>query len=386
MSKVIVVGAGLSGATTARMLAEAGHTVTVFDKRETIGGNVYDYVDKNGIRVQQYGPHVFHTNDDGVYEFLSRFTKWTEYEHKVLANVKGKLVPVPFNLNSLRALYSPQKAKNIEQILIEEYGEENQVSVLELKKHERPEVREFADFVYNNIYYLYTKKRWGAKPEDLLGGVMDRVPICLSCDDRYFKDKYLCMPTEGFTEMVTKILAHHNIQLKLNTDAKKMLTLKDGKIYLNGKRFKGTVIYTGCIDELFDNKFGLLPYRSMKFKLKTKKCSSYQKAAVINYTTFARFMRITEFSKFTCDEKDNTVILKEYSRKFKKGKNVPCFPIPIEANQVYYGQYVVEAKKFKNLYLLGRLASYKYIDMDVAVKSALELSNKLIKKLADEEE
>lgn len=386
MSKVIVVGAGLSGATVARKLAEAGHTVTVLDKRGTIGGNVYDYIDKNGIRVQQYGPHVFHTESDEVFEFLSNFTSWVDYEHKVLANVKGKLVPVPFNLNSLRMLFPTDRAERIEKTLIEEFGAENSVSVLDLKKHENPEIRDFAEYVYNNIYYFYTKKRWGAKPEDLLGTVMNRVPVHLSTDDRYFKDKHLCMPQDGFTSLVTKMLAHHNIQLKLNTDAKKILTLLDGELYLNGKKFDGTVVYTGCVDELFDNKFGLLPYRSMKFKLQTKKCSSFQKAAVINYTTFARFMRTTEFSKFTCEEKDNTVILKEYSRKFKKGKNVPYFPIPIQNNQAYYGQYVVEAKKYKNLYLLGRLANYKYIDMDVAVQNALELSQKLLKKIADDEE
>ncbi len=378
MSKIIVVGAGLSGATAARVLAEAGYTVIVMDKRDTIGGNAYDVVDKNGILIQPYGPHIFHTNDKEVFDFLSRFTEWTKYEHRVMANLKGKLVPVPFNLTSLKETYPADKAERIKQTLIDEIGVNKEVPILELKKHSSAEIRAFADYVYNNIFYYYTKKRWGFKPEELGETVMTKVPVSVSYEDKYFNDEYQFMPKDGFTEMITKILAHPNIQLKLGTDAKKVLTLAEGKIYLQGKKFTGPVVYTGCIDELFDYKFGVLPYRSLKFKFKTKKCSSYQKAAVVNYTMNARYTRISEFTKFTCAPKDNTVIVKEYPKNFKKGKNIPYYPIPTQANQIFYTRYLELAKKYKKLYLIGRLANYKYLEMDVAVKNALTLANQLL--------
>ena len=377
MQKIIIVGAGLSGATIARMFADGGDTVTVIDKRETIGGNVYDYVDKNDIRVQMYGPHIFHTDKEDAFEFLSRFTEWTEYEHRVLANVKGTLVPVPFNLKSLFDLYPSDKAERIKQRLISEIGEGNKVSIMQLVQNGNKEIRDFAHFVYNNIFYLYTRKQWGFSPSQLGKEIMNRVPVYISFEDRYFTDKYQYMPKNGFTEMVSNILRHPRIQLKLGRDAKKIISLYDGKIYLNDKEFDGTLIYTGCVDELFDYKFGVLPYRSLKFKFKTIKSESFQPTAVVNYTTSKKFTRITEFSKFTCEPKDKTVIVKEYSKRFKKGKNIPYYPIPVEKNFVHHKKYAEEAKKYQNLYLLGRLAEYKYINMDDAVKNAMDLYRKL---------
>ena len=377
MSKIIIVGAGLSGATIARLFADGGDDVTVIDKRETIGGNVYDYVDKNGITVQPYGPHIFHTNEKEVFEFLSKFTEWEKYEHRVLANIKGTLVPVPFNMTSLFKLYPEDQAKRIKEILISEVGEGKKVPILQLKQHENAEVRKFADFVYNNIFYIYTKKQWGFKPEELGSAVMNRVPVYVSEEDRYFTDEYQYMPKDGFTEMVSNMLRHPRIQLKLGTDAKKHINLEDGVIYLNGKEFDGLLIYTGCLDELFGYKFGVLPYRSLKFKFKTKNTSSYQDAAVVNYTTSHKFTRISEFSKFACKPQEKTVIVKEYSKEFKRGKDIPYYPIPLDKNYVHYGEYVVEAAKYKGLKLLGRLANYKYINMDIAVKNAMELNSKI---------
>lgn len=377
MNKVLVVGAGLSGATIARLLAEQGKNVTVIDRRASIGGNVYDYKDKNGILVQQYGPHIFHTKEKEVFDFLSRWTEWVPYEHRVLANIKGKLVPVPFNLTSLFKLYSPEKAENIKKILIDEVGLDKKVPILTLKQHENAEIRKFADFVYKNIFYIYTTKQWGIKPEDLGETVMNRVPVYVSYEDRYFVDDYQYMPTKGFTEMVSNILRHPNIKLKLKNDALKVIRLDEGKIYLNDREFDGTLIYTGCIEELFNYKFGKLPYRSLKFKFITKNKTSYQQAAVVNYTTSARFTRISEFTKFACEPKDKTVIVKEYPKKFKPGKNIPYYPIPLEKNYEVYSKYREEANKYSNLLLLGRLADYKYINMDIAVLNAMKLFEKI---------
>lgn len=378
MDNILVIGAGLSGATVARLFAEDGYNVTIFDKRNTVGGNAYDCTDKNGIIVQPYGPHIFHTSHKDVFEFLSEFTEWTKYEHRVLANVNGELVPVPFNLTSLYKLYPKEKAERIRNVLEEEVGLGKKIPILKLKEHQSAEIRDFADFVYKNIFYTYTMKQWGFKPEELGEEVMNRVPVYVSEEDRYFTDKYQFMPKNGFTQMISNIVCHPKIRLKLGKDALKEVEIREDGIYLNGKPFDGKVVYTGCVDELFGYKFGVLPYRSLKFKFRTKRTGSFQPSAVVNYTTSAKYTRISEFTKFTCEPKEKrTVIVKEYPRAFKKGKNIPYYPIPVEQNFEDYRKYAEEAKKYKNLYLLGRLACYKYINMDVAVKNAMELYAKI---------
>lgn len=378
MEKIIVVGAGLSGATIARLFAESGRDVIVMDRRETIGGNAYDFVDENGIIVQPYGTHIFHTADKEVFDFLSEFTEWNKYEHKVLARVrKDKYVPIPFNLSAVESLFPKEKAERIKKVLIDEIGMDKKESILKLKKHPSKEIRDFADYVYKNIYYIYTVKRWGFRPEQLGQAVMNRAPVYVSYDNRYYTDEYQYMPKKGFTYMVENMLRHPRIKLKLKMDASKEIRLADGKIYFGGKPFDGTLIYTGCVDELFDYKYGVLPYRGIKLKFLTKKTQSFQPAAVVNYTTSASHTRISEFTKYTCEPKENTAIMKEYPVSFKKGKNIPYHPIPIAKNYEYYDKYVEEAKAYKNLHLLGRLANYKYIDMDVAVKNAIKLFNEL---------
>lgn len=376
MDKIVIVGAGLSGATMARLFADAGKDVTVVDKRATIGGNAYDYVDENGITVQPYGPHIFHTNEKAVFDFLSKFSEWTPYEHRVLANLNGKLVPVPFNLTSLFACYPKDKAERIRQILTDEIGLDQKVPILQLKKHENAEIREFADFVYDNIFYKYTQKQWQMKPEELGEAVMNRVPVYVSYEDRYFTDEFQFMPKNGFTDMIAHMLDDPHIHVKLNTDAQQMLSCADGKIYLDGAAFDGIVVYTGRVEELFDYKFGPLPYRSLTFEFKTLDCASYQPAAVVNYTTDKQYTRISEFTKFACGPRDKTVIVKEYSKACDKS-DIPYYPIPIESNYALYAKYQEEAARYQNLYLLGRLANYKYINMDVAVLNAIKLFGKM---------
>ncbi len=378
MEKIIVVGAGFSGATIARLFADSGKEVVVIDKRETIGGNAYDFYDRNNILVQPYGPHIFHTNEKKVFDFLSNFTEWEKYEHRVLAAVrKDKFVPVPFNLTSLFMLYSKEKAERIKKILIDEIGMDKKVPILQLKKHNNAEVRRFGDFVYKHIFYIYTMKQWGFKPEQLGTEVMNRVPVYVSEEDRYFTDEYQFMPKQGFTELIKNMLCHPRIKIKLGEDASKEISINDDQIYYGNQLLDGILIYTGCVDELFDYRYGVLPYRSLKFKFEMVKKPSYQPAAVVNYTTSHKYTRITEFTKFTCPPQDNTVIVKEYAKAFKKGKNIPYYPIPIEKNKEHYQQYKELADKCKNLYLLGRLANYKYINMDIAVKNAMDLFDEI---------
>lgn len=376
MEKIFVVGAGLSGATIARLFAESGYDVTVIDRRTTIGGAAYDCVDKNGIMIQPYGPHIFHTDEERVFEFLSRFTEWYEYKHKVLAYIKGKIVSLPINLSSLYTLFPKTKAQRIEKALKENFGDGAAVPILELKKNTDPVLKDFAEFVYKNVYYIYTKKQWGLKPEELSVEVMTRVPVSVSENACYFSDKYQFMPKNGFTEMVTNILKHPNIKLKLKTDAEKHLYFKDGKIYFDGKELEGKVIYTGRAEEIFGYKFGALPYRTLRFKFKTYNRPSYQDAAVVNYTANKRFTRVTEFTKFTCEKQAKTVIVKEFARRC--GRNdVPYYPIPTEKNLKLYAKYFDEAKNYPDLYLLGRLAEYRHINIDEAVLSAMKLFDRL---------
>ena len=379
MEKIIVVGAGFSGATIARLFAESGKDVIVIDKRDTVGGNAYDYTDSHNIVIQPYGPHFFHTNDKEVFEFLSQFTEWRKHEHKALARVRrDKLVPIPFNLKSLYEVYPADKADALKKLLIDKIGLEKRVPILQLKKHENHEIRKLADYIYKHIFSIYTMKQWGYKPEVLGEDVMAKVPVCITEDDRYYLDTYQFMPTEGYTELVKNILRHPHIQLKLSTDAKRELTLKNGKIYFGGVEFDGKVIYTGCVAELFNYKFGTLAYRSAKFKFETLKQSSYQPVPVVTYTTSNKFTRITEFTKFTCEpQPDVTVILKEYSKNYRRNKNTPFYPIRVKKNLAQYNKYLEESKKYPNLHLLGRIANYKCINMDVAVRNAMNLFNEI---------
>ena len=374
--EVFVIGAGISGLSVARVLAEAGWRVTVFEKRATVGGNLYDYVDENGITVQQYGPHIFHTSEKEVFDFLSRFTKWVPYEHRVLGYIDGQYVPIPFNLASLEALYPPQEAEQIRAILTSEIGLGKKVPILQLKQHRDEAVRRFAQFVYEKVFYTYTKKQWGFEPEELGEAVMNRVPVYVSFEDRYFTDTYQYQPKDGFTKLAENLLDHPAITLQTNTDALERIKIDSGAVMVDGKPFAGKVVFTGRIDELFKEKYGKLPYRSLDFVFETHDTPSYQPAAVVNYTTTEKYTRISEFTKFCCEPKEKTVIVKEYSKPFEEG-DVPYYPIPKQEYIEQYNEYLAEARKIKNLYLLGRLACYQYMNMDAAVKKALVLAEQI---------
>lgn len=375
--EILIIGAGISGVTAARKLAENGYCVKILEQRKTIGGNLYDETDENGIIIQKYGPHIFHTDIKEVYDFLSRFTEWEHYEHKVLGYIDGKYVPVPFNLTTLFELYNKEEAEKIKNILINEIGLDKKVPVLQLKNHPDATIRQFAQFVYEKIFYTYTHKQWGFDPEEL-GDAVGRVPVYISYEDRYFTDKYQYQPVNGFTPLINSMLNHPSISLETSVNALDKLNIKEGKIYFDGNEYGGKVIYTGRIDELFKNKFGALPYRSLNFVLETHNTPSYQPAAVVNYTVSEDYTRISEFTKFTCKQKDTTVIMKEYSKLCGEG-DIPYYPIPKADYLAEYAKYLKEAESVENLYLLGRLACYKYINIDVAVNNAIALAESIIK-------
>jgi UDP-galactopyranose mutase len=376
----LIVGTGISGAVLARELAEKGFKVTLIDKRNHVGGNLYDYYDENTILIQKYGPHIFHTNNEEVFKYLSKYTEWFEYEHRVLAYVGSKYIPVPFNLKSLEMLFDKDKSEFIKNTLIKEYGVGKKVPILELKKHENEIIRKFADFVLSKIFIYYTQKQWGLTIEKMDQAVMDRVPVYISYEDRYFTDKFQYQPKYGFTKMIENILNHNNIKVELLKEARQLITIKNNEVYYKNKKFDGQVVFTGAIDEFLNSQFGDLPYRSLNFVLEKHNKKSYQPAAVVNYTETEEFTRVSEFKKFTEEHSDakNTVIVKEYSLQYKNdGKMIPYYPIINEESMKKFEEYKTYIQNIKNLHLLGRLGLFKYINIDVAVEMALNLSKNI---------
>lgn len=374
MFDVVIIGAGFAGAVLAERLAsQQNKKVLLVDKRQHVGGNCYDYKDDNGIIIHKYGPHLFHSNLRYVWDYLSQFTEWDIYQHKVLACIDGKPVPIPFNLNTLYEVFPDSMARRMEEKLLDEYEYNSKVPILKLKQSTDKDLQFLADFVYEKIFLHYTMKQWGMKPEEIDGAVTARVPIFIGRDNRYFNDEYQGVPKKGYTDIFNNMLNHPNIKLMLNTSAKEILELTDGKIKLMGMPFDGKVIYTGLLDDLFDYKFGELPYRSVDMHFESIPKKDYQDAATVNYPNNYEFTRITEFKKVHYADVPNTTILKEYPQPYKRGENTPYYPIFTEKNQEMYGKYADEAKKYNQLILVGRLAEYRYYDIDDMVEHALQI-------------
>ncbi|NLO17318.1 MAG: UDP-galactopyranose mutase [Arcobacter butzleri] len=370
----IVVGAGLAGAVIAEQIAtKLDKKVLLIEKRNHISGNCYDYKDENNILIHKYGPHLFHTNNKEIVEYLSQFTTWNIYNHEVLCFIDGKKVPIPFNLNTLYEVFPKSKAKSIEDKLLQNYDYNSKLPILELKKSSDSELSFLADFIYEKIFKNYTAKQWGMKPEEMDTAVTARVPIFVGRDNRYFNDTYQLAPKHGYTKMIANMLNHKNIKLMLNTDFAEICQIKDKDFYLFGNKFDGKVIYTGAIDELYNYKYGELPYRSVDMKFETIEKEFYQEKATINYPNDYDFTRITEFKHIHPINSNKTTILKEYPQEYKRGENIPYYPIFTDENQRKYDQYLEYSKNFTNLILVGRLAEYKYYDMDDVVKRALEV-------------
>lgn len=382
----VIVGAGYCGAVTARCLADYGKQVLVLEKRDHISGNAYDYLDENQVLRHEYGPHIFHTDSKQAVDFLSRFTDWFPYEHRVLGYLEGKLVPIPFNLTSIEMLFQREKADHLKQVLIDAYGMDQKVPILELRKNEDPEIRELADYIFEHVFKYYTMKQWGYTAEEIDPAVTGRVPVLVSYDDRYFRNRYQQMPKKGYTAMFQRMLNHPGIHLELGTDSSSRLQVDPAqkKVFLDGQEYPGTVVYTGLVDDLLGCQLGELSYRSLEFEIETED-GDYQPVTTVNYPTPAKqhpYTRISEYKKMMLHPPvEKTTIAIEYpyayDRHGKKG-NVPYYPVFTEASRQRYQDYVSLLDGIQNLHLLGRLAEYRYYDMDAAVDAALELSRKLL--------
>ncbi|WKV08008.1 UDP-galactopyranose mutase [Thermoanaerobacterium sp. CMT5567-10] len=360
----VIVGAGFAGSVFAERVANLlNKKVLIIEKRNHIGGNAYDEYNEDGILVHKYGPHIFHTNYKEVWDYISQFTEMNIYYHHVLASIDGKYVPIPFNLNTLYELFPESVRIKLEKSLIENYGYGMKVPIFQLMKTENNDLKFLADFIYNRLFLNYTTKQWGMQPDELDEEVTARVPVYISKDNRYFGDKYQGVPKHGYTKMFERMLDNKNIHILLNTDYKEII---------NQIRY-GKLVYTGSIDYFFDYKYGKLPYRSLDFKFETLSVEKFQPVGTVNYPNDYNFTRITEFKHLTGQVHNKTTILKELPKECKNSNDTPYYPILQKRNVDLYMKYKNEAEKFNNVIFIGRLAEYKYYNMDTIVKRVLDI-------------
>lgn len=373
----VVVGAGLAGATAAERLATGlRQRVLVIEKRGRAGGNCHDGYDEHGVLVHTHGPHVFHTKRPDVWNYLSGFTTWRLYQHRVRCRIEGKEVPLPFNLNTIDQVFPAVLSQRLTRKLIEERGYGERVSLLELREARDPDLQRLWRFVYDNVFLNYTMKQWGCKPEDLAESVTARVPIVISRDDRYFRDPYQGIPAEGYTRMVERMLQAENVHLLLNTDCRDVLKIGADGFRLFGAPFAGKVVYTGPIDSLMGYEYGVLPYRSLRLEFEHLPQPVYQSVATINYPNDYDFTRITEFKHLTGQAGPGTTILREFPIDYDPnvaGKDTPYYCVQKPGECEAYRKYAEAAGRVPGLILLGRLAEYRYYNMDEVVGRGLDV-------------
>ncbi len=360
MFDYLIVGAGYAGSVLAERLARAAKKkVLLVDRRPHIGGNAYDHYNDAGVLVHKYGPHIFHTNSRDVFEYLSQFTEWRAYQHRVLASVDGQLLPIPINLDTINRYYGV----NLTSFEVEGFLAKMAEPRERIRTSEDVVVSRVGRELYEKFFRNYTRKQWGLDPSELDASVTARVPIRTNRDDRYFTDTYQAMPLHGYTRMFENMLDHPNIHVLLNTD------------YRDVERFipYREMIYTGPVDEYFDLRFGKLPYRSLEFKHETHDTGIYQSAPVVNYPNDYLYTRITEFKYLTGQEHKRTSIVYEFPR----AEGDPYYPVPRPENAELYAQYKELADKTKGVWFVGRLATYKYYNQDQVVAQALTTYKKL---------
>ena len=363
MFDYLIVGAGFAGSVLAERLAsQANKKVLILDKRDHIAGNAYDYYNNDGILIHKYGPHIFHTNSKEVFNYLDGFTDWRPYEHRVLASVDGQLVPIPINLDTINKLYG----LNLNSSQVEEFFASKAEQVARVKTSEDVVVSKVGRELYEKFFRGYTRKQWDLDPSELDASVTARVPTRTNRDDRYFTDTFQAMPLHGYTAMFQKMLAHPNIKVMLNTDYKEVIDFIPYK----------KLIYSGPVDAYFDYRFGKLPYRSLEFRFETIDQEYFQETGTVNYPNEQAFTRITDFKYLTGQKHAKTAIVYEYP----KAEGDPYYPVPRPENAEVYKKYQQLADTITNTYFVGRLATYRYYNMDQVVAQALTLFKKIMQE------
>ena len=356
----LVVGAGFAGAVCAERLAAAGRKVLIVDRRPHIGGNAYDERDDAGILVHRYGPHIFHTNAQSVFAYLSQFTSWRPYEHRVLASVDGLLVPMPINLDTINAIYGLR----LEEDDVEPFLAALAEPVDNVRTSEEVVVSRVGRELYEKFFRGYTRKQWGLDPSELDASVAARIPVRTNRDDRYFTDRFQAMPANGYTAMFRSMLSSPRITVLTGVDWRDI----DGRIPYR------ELVYTGPVDEFFEHRYDPLPYRSLEFEFETLDEVQVQPVGTVNYPNEHPYTRQTEFKHLTGQTAARTTVVREYPR----AEGDPYYPIPRPATKAQYERYHALADATPGVHFVGRLATYKYYNMDQVVAQALTLASKLV--------
>ena len=363
MFDYLIVGAGFAGSVLAERLAnKSGKKILIIDQRNHVGGNAYDYYNNDGILIHKYGPHIFHTNSREVFDYLGQFTEWRPYEHRVLASVDGQLLPIPINLNTINQMYG--LTLNSDQV--ESFFRSKAEKVERVTTSEDVVVSKVGRELYEKFFRGYTRKQWDLDPSELDASVTARVPTRTNKDDRYFTDTYQAMPLHGYTKMFEQMLSNPNIKIMLNTDYKEIVDSIPHK----------HMIYTGPIDSYFNYCYGKLPYRSLEFKFETVDAETFQSTGTVNYPNEQAFTRITDFKYLTGQKHPKTAIVYEYPT----AEGDPYYPVPRPENAETYKKYQLLAAAMTNTYFVGRLATYKYYNMDQVVAQSLTLFKKLMQR------
>jgi len=361
MFDYLIVGAGFAGSVLAERLAsQANKKILIIDKRNHIGGNTFDFFNKDGILVHQYGPHIFHTNSKDVFEYLGQFTSWRPYEHRVLASVDGMMVPIPINLNTINKLYG----LNLSAGEVDQFLQSKAIPKERIITSEDVVISKVGKELYEKFFKFYTKKQWGLDPSELDASVAARIPTRNNRDDRYFSDTYQAMPLYGYTKLFERMLSHPNIKVMLSTDYKEIEQVIPYK----------KMIYTGPVDYYFDYYYGKLPYRSIDFRFETMDTECYQPTGTVNYPNEHLYTRSTEFKYLTGQKHSKTTVVYEYPT----AEGDPYYPVPRPENAELYKKYQALAEQCPDTYFTGRLATYKYYNMDQVVAQSLALFRKIL--------
>jgi UDP-galactopyranose mutase len=362
--EIIVVGAGISGAVLAERYANVlGKRVLVLETRNHIAGNCHDYYNEHGILVSKYGAHLFHTSFEDVWEYVNQFSEWLPYEHRVLCHVDGRLVPLPVNIKTVNILFR-ENLKNEKEM--KDWLKNNVRKISRPKNSEESALARMGHVIYETLFKQYTKKQWDLWPHELEASVLERIPVRTNFDDRYFSDTHQAQPKEGYTEMFKKMLSHKNITVLLNTD------YFDINYKLKGFE---KLFFTGPIDKFFSEGYDRLQYRSLRFEFTTYNEEYFQENSVINYPSDYDFIRIVEFKHMTGQKHPKTTV----SREYPTWEGEPYYPVPSQRNKNLYEMYKKEAEVLEKdgIYFVGRLANYKYFNMDQAFKNSLDLFKRL---------
>ncbi len=389
--KIVIVGAGFSGSIMARKIVdELGYEVELIEKRNQVAGNMYDYYDENGILIQKYGPHFLNTNKYWIIKYLSNFSEMIPHNCSLLSYLDGKYVQLPYNFTTMQQLIGPEKSEILMNLMRKEFVGRDRVTMYELLESKEKDIVDFANMLYEKAFKTYSSKQWGIPIDQIDKSVINRVQFCIGFDNRYLNKDFQYLPKDGFTDLFKRMLNHNKIHLHLNEDANEFISFCNSEVYYKDEKVD-LLIYTGGIDSLFKYKYGDLPYRTLLFKYDYYNKFRELPCEIVSYPQSEGFTRKTEYKWFTFGrtKENKTVVVSEYPEQYNRfsvDKGIQCYPIINGSNIKLYEKYLEESRKYTNLFLCGRLAEYKYYNMDLVIESTFEKFEIIKEKLLSRKE